>query len=107
MPTSNLTLEQVAKQLRKDGHDAGALLVEMGIMQLFFTFRKRARAENIDSADQIDAIAKMFASLILPYASGISDDLKRLNVITNILRVVEGHMTSTATHVFAEGVKGE
>lgn len=97
MSSLDLTLEEVAKKLRKQGHDAGALLIEMGAMQLFFDFRKRARAENIDSADQIDAIAKMFASIIIPYASGIENRMKRLAVITSILGVVEGHMTNTAS----------
>lgn len=104
MTTPDLTLDAVAKILRKDGHPAGALLIEMGVMKLFFDFRKRARAENIDTADQIDAIAKMFASLIMPFATGIPDDLQRLKVITSLLQVVEGHMTSTAAQVFADGL---
>lgn len=99
-------LIEVAKQLRKDGRDAGALLVELGVMQLIFDFRKRARAENIDSTDQIDALCKMFASLIMPYAYGIMPLKRRIAVVDNILSLAQGHLLAAAAMTLEDNQNG-
>lgn len=100
---TDIDLDILAKQLRSDGYDAGALLIEMGVLQRIFDFSKRAKAENIQRADQVDALAKLFASVIMPFASGIPDPVIRMKVIIGIMDVIQGHVESSATEIYRNG----
>lgn len=103
MPITNSPeVTAIAAYLRKEGRDATALLIEMGMLQLAFDFRKRARAENIDSADQIDALAKLFGAVIIAHASGIKPFAQRAIIAANILSLVEQHMLDAATGIMEE-----
>lgn len=103
MPITNSPeITAIAAYLRKEGRDATAMLIEMGMMQLAFDFRKRARSEGLDVPSQIDALAKFFASIIVSYAGGVNPPHLRSLIIASILSLVEGHMSAAANGLMEE-----
>jgi hypothetical protein len=104
MSNSEEAITDTAKHLRKEGHDAVAILVELGMMQTVIAFRKRCRSENLDRSEQVDALAKFFSSVIMPFAHGIPDPDHRMVVINAILSIVENHMRDAAVLTMSEGL---
>jgi hypothetical protein len=103
MPITNSPeVTAVAAYLRKEGRDATAMLIEMGMMQLAFDFRKRARSEGFDVPTQIDALAKFFASVIVSYAGDVNPPRLRPLIIASILSLVESHMSAAADGIMEE-----